>query len=267
MLARMDMANDLPPIPLRALLTGRVAPLGAGGVTSGIAKLPAAAPLMLREDGLVGDEQGDLRHHGGPEKALHHYPFDHYAGWADEIGAKALLAAAGAFGENLSTLGLTEREVAVGDVFRLGQAVIEVSQGRQPCWKLNRRFGVPDMSRRVQDSGRTGWYYRVIEGGRVAPDAVLTRIDRRAPDWTIDRLSRALYGADRDRGEWAAMAALDLAVETARSRTSKKTGRTYSQDPDIRWRVADMALAYDALPAACAPWPSRCWCTWRSSVR
>lgn len=232
MLMRMDMATDLPPIPLRALMTGRLAPLGAGGVTSGIAKAPVAAPLMLREDGLVGDEQGDLRHHGGPEKALHHYPFDHYAGWADEIGTKALLAAPGAFGENLSTLGLTEREVAVGDVFRLGQAVIEVSQGRQPCWKLNRRFAVPDMSRRVQDSGRTGWYYRVIEGGRIAPDAVLTRIDRRAPDWTIDRLSRALYGADQDRGEWAAMAALDPLTPGWRALALKRleTGRIEDWD-------------------------------------
>lgn len=230
----MDPTRALPLIPLVALMTGHVAPLGAGGVTSGIAKRPVAAAVMLHDHGLEGDEQGDLRHHGGPEKALHHYPLDHYAGWAAGIGARPLLDAPGAFGENLSTLGLAEGDVAVGDVFRLGQAVIEVSQGRQPCWKLNRRFGVPDMSRRVQDSGRTGWYYRVIEGGRIAPDAVLTRIDRRAPDWTIERLSRALYGAEPDRGEWAAMAALEVLTPNWRALALRRLETGAIEDWDRR---------------------------------
>ena len=107
--------------------------------------------------------------HGGPEKAVHHYPFDHYEAWRTELGDIGLLRQPGAFGENLSAVGLTEADVAVGDVFRLGSAIVEVSQGRQPCWKLNERFGQPTVAKSVQASGRTGWYYRVIETGLVAP--------------------------------------------------------------------------------------------------
>lgn len=103
--------------PLRALLTGQVKPLGRRGAPSGIAKSPVAGPIMLGLTGFEGDAQGDTKHHGGPEKAVHHYPFDHYATWTAEIGTHARLAEPGAFGENLSTLGLTEDVVAIGDVF------------------------------------------------------------------------------------------------------------------------------------------------------
>ena len=155
-------------IPLQALLVGDVRPLGPRGIPSGIAKLPVDRPLMLGALGLAGDSQGDTRHHGGAEKALHHYALDHYPAWVAEIGQRDVLATAGAFGENLATSGLVESDVAVGDVFAIGSAVIEVSQGRQPCWKLNERFAQPDMARRVQASGRTGWYYRVLEPGEIA---------------------------------------------------------------------------------------------------
>lgn len=113
----------------------------------------------------------------------------------------------GAFGENLSTAGLDEATVAIGDVFRLGGALIEVSQGRQPCWKLNIRFGVADMARRVQQTGRTGWYYRVLEEGTVAAGDTLTLIERRAPDWPLARLWRILYVDVLNRDELRAMAA------------------------------------------------------------
>ena len=137
--------------PLHALLTGKVKPLGKRGAPSGIAKTPVKDPIMLGPTGFEGDAQGDTKHHGGPEKAVHHYPFDHYAAWTSEIGPHARLAEPGAFGENLSTLGLTEDVVAIGDIFSLGSAVLQVSQGRQPCWKLNERFEIPDMARRVQE--------------------------------------------------------------------------------------------------------------------
>ncbi|ACM00091.1 Pyridoxal kinase [Cereibacter sphaeroides KD131] len=164
------------------LLTGRAAPLPGSDVLSGIGKTPVAGPLTLGREGFEGDEQADRRVHGGPEKAVHHYPSDHYESWRAELGDLPAILAPGGFGENLSTAGLTEAEVAVGDTFRLGGALIQVSQGRQPCWKLNHRFGVPDMARRVQLTGRTGWYYRVLEPGTVAPGDRLELIDRRAPE-------------------------------------------------------------------------------------
>ncbi|OOG64633.1 MOSC domain-containing protein [Sinorhizobium sp. A49] len=181
------------PVALNALLVGELTVIDERGTLSGIDKRPVAGALHLSATGLIGDHQGDLKRHGGLEKAVHHYPGDHYRLWQSEIGPSTVLDRPGAFGENLSTSGLTEDDVAVGDRFRLGRALLEVSQGRQPCWKLNRRFGLTDMARRVQQSGRTGWYYRVIEEGRVCADDALVMVERRCPAWTIRRLWHYLY--------------------------------------------------------------------------
>lgn len=195
------------------LLTGRAAPLPGSDALSGIVKLPVDRPLALGPEGLEGDEQADRRVHGGVEKAVHHYPFDHYAAWQADLGALPALAAPGGFGENISTTGPTEATVAVGDIFRLGSALLQVSQGRQPCWKLNRRFEVPDMARRVQQSGRTGWYYRVLAPGTVAPGDRLKLVDRLAPDWTLHRLWHALYVDRLNKGELQGIAGLDVLAE------------------------------------------------------
>ena len=152
---------------VEAVLTGRAVDYTRPGSRSAIAKQPVPGPVAVGTEGLHGDEQGDRRVHGGPDKAIHHYPREHYAAWRGEIGAHPLLDGPGAFGENISTTGLVEADLCLGDRLRLGTATVEVSQGRQPCWKLSDRFGVPDMARRVQDSGRSGWYYRVVEPGLV----------------------------------------------------------------------------------------------------
>ena len=190
------------------ILTGSVAPLGPRGVASGIGKQATAGRLFLGREGLAGDAQGDRKHHGGPDKALHHYAFEHYAYWRGTIGERPVLQKPGAFGENLTTRGMTEDDTAIGDVFRLGQAVIQVSQGRQPCWKLNARFAVADMSAQVQKTGFTGWYYRVIEEGFVAAGDELRLEDRLSPDWTIRKTWRVLYVETMNLDDLAAMAAL-----------------------------------------------------------
>jgi MOSC domain-containing protein YiiM len=179
--------------PLMELLIGGVRPLGKRAAPSGIAKGPVVAPVLLRRNGFDGDAQGDVVRHGGPEKAVHHYPFDHYAKWKSEIGPNALLNQPGAFGENISTTGLTEADVAIGDIFRLGYALVQVSQGRQPCWKLSERFADVRMARRVQVSGRTGWYYRVLEEGVVSPGDALKLMERTNEYWTINRVWHHFY--------------------------------------------------------------------------
>ena len=176
-----------------ALLTGRAVDFTRPGSRSAIAKLPTSARLMLTDSGLQGDEQGDLRVHGGPDKALHHYPYEHYRAWRNDIGGHPLLASPGAFGENLSTIGVTEAGLCLGDQLRLGTARVEVSQSRQPCWKQSDRFGIADMARRMQDSGRTGWYYRVLEPGEVRAGDGLILLERPFPQWTLARLIEMLY--------------------------------------------------------------------------
>lgn len=209
-------------MPTPLFLTGLSAPLGNSGVISAIAKTPIDRTLWLGSDGFDGDQQADRRVHGGMEKALHHYPRDHYAVWIAEIGPLPLLDAAGAFGENLSALGMTEDSVAVGDIFRLGNALVQVSQGRQPCWKLNIRFGVPDMARRVQASGRTGWYYRVLQAGRVQPGDRLELIDRLAPGWSVRRLWHAMYIDRLDFGTLRQIAALEVLADGWRRHAQRR---------------------------------------------
>lgn len=181
-------------VKVAALLAGRTAPLGEKGVQSAIAKRPIDGPGRIGETGLVGDEQGDRRNHGGPEKALHHYPFDHYARWREELSAPpAILDAPGAFGENISTLGMTEADVCVGDVYALGSTLLQVSQGRQPCYKLNLRFGEKQMARKLQHTGRTGWYYRVLRTGVVHTGDVFELQERPHPEWSLARLLNVMF--------------------------------------------------------------------------
>lgn len=207
---------------LNALLVGPLRPLGPEGVPSGIAKSPVREPVHLAENGFLGDAQGDLRVHGGPHKAVHHYPLDHYAAWVADIGPHDLLSAPGAFGENLSVSGLSEADVAIGDLFALGSALLEVSQGRQPCWKLNARFSRNSMARDVQKTGRTGWYYRVIRTGPVTPTDRLRRIERRSPEWTVERIWRAFYVDMLNRRELEAIAELSALAPGWRDHARKR---------------------------------------------
>ncbi|NMZ01512.1 MOSC domain-containing protein [Pseudomonas proteolytica] len=184
---------SLPTIRLDTLLTGRVQPFTRPGTQSAIDKQPQQGQLKVCTLGLHGDEQGDLRVHGGVEKAIHHYPLEHYARWADELGAHPLLTQPGAFGENFSTTGWSEHDVCLGDRIRVGTALLEVSQGRMPCWKLSDRFAVANLALRVQQSGRTGWYYRVLEEGVVSAGDSLQRVERPFAEWSLARLSAVLF--------------------------------------------------------------------------
>lgn len=184
---------------------GRAVAFGPHGEPSAIHKQPVPGRVRVATLGLVDDEQADRKHHGGPDKALHHYPREHYAVWQATLSERAARFVSGGFGENLVTLGMCEQDVCVGDVFRLGSATIQVAQGRQPCWKLNVRFALPDMARRVQDTGCAGWYYRVIEEGEIAAHDSFELIARPHPEWTIAAVQRVLY---RDCLEQDSLAAL-----------------------------------------------------------
>ncbi|TXC88112.1 MOSC domain-containing protein [Paraburkholderia azotifigens] len=211
-----------------AVLAGKVARLGdeALNKTSAIAKTPVDGRVWLGETGLESDQQAELKVHGGPEKALHHYPFDHYAAWRREwqagVSGLARLDQAGAFGENISTSGLTETDVCVGDVYRIGSAIVQVSQPRQPCWKLNLRFARADMSRAVQNSRRTGWYYRVLEAGEIGAGDTIERLARPHGQWSVERLLRVLYVDRDDRQALESMTQLDTLSPSWRKTATKR---------------------------------------------
>lgn len=209
-------------IRIDALLTGRAAAYTRPGSRSAIAKRPRDGAIRVTALGLDEDEHGDPRVHGGPDKALHHYAFDHYPAWRKEIGEHALLSAPGAFGENISTRGITEADVCIGDRFAFGSAAVEISQGRQPCWKLNDRFAQADMARRVQDSGRSGWYYRVLQPGAASAGDMLRLQARPHPEWSVQRLNRLLFERVMDPTELEPALALPSWRRLIESRLQKQ---------------------------------------------
>ena len=173
---------------VRAVLTGTIRPLGDRQVPSAIDKQPRYGPQQVRLLGLTGDEQADRRVHGGIDKAVHCYAWSHYAWWQERYPQQPLFGQPGAFGENLSLDGITEDDVCIGDILQIGSASFAVSQGRQPCFKLNLRFGIPDMAMQVQDSLRAGWYLRVLQEGSLQAGDGVYLLERNWPDYSVARL-------------------------------------------------------------------------------
>lgn len=172
--------------------------------TSAIVKESVTGPRWVGRINIEGDRQADLVHHGGPDKAVLAYAARHYPVWRGELPDVEFPV--GAFGENLTVEGLAEEDVAIGDVWTAGTATFQVSQPRQPCWKLSRRLGVHDMVVRVQANLRSGWYLRVLEEGEIRPGDALILESRPHPSWTVAEASRVMHGVRDDR-----RAALELA--------------------------------------------------------
>lgn len=198
------------PVILDHLLVGTPRPLGDRQVPSSIAsRHPALGPVRAGTLGLTGDAVGDTKVHGGPDKAIHLYPHDHYAAWAAEHPEMIpALTLPGAFGENFSVSGITEADVCLGDVVAVGGALLQLAQARQPCWKLGVRFALPVLPRLLQKTGRTGWYYRVLEEGDVRAGDALRLIERPNPAWTLARTLRTLYVDTLDRDALGELAEL-----------------------------------------------------------
>jgi MOSC domain-containing protein YiiM len=164
-------------------------------VSTGIFKQPVAGRVVARRLNLDGDRQADLTVHGGEEKAIYAYPAEHYGYWRQELPTMELPW--GTFGENLTTWGLLEDGVNVGDRFRVGAALLQATQPRLPCYKLGLKFGREDMVRRFLASGRYGWYFAVVEEGEVGAGDTIERIYRDPHDITVADIAR-LYLHQRD---------------------------------------------------------------------
>ncbi len=211
------------------LLIGRPKPFRADGTMSAMARDAVDRPVFLGKLGFEGDQVADPSVHGGVDKAVHFYPAEHYPKWIAHFAAEGfthpLLDAAGAFGENISASGLTEDKLRIGDRFRVGRALVEVAQGRQPCWKLDHHFAVHGLSGMVIKTGRCGGYFRVIEEGEVSPADRIEQVDQAKHEWTVEIVFRLLIGGGH-RGAGAkaqlqALAALETLAESWRGRALK----------------------------------------------
>lgn len=162
--------------------------------SSAFDKRPVDGAVQVGPLGIEGDEVADHKHHGGVEKAVLCYSSAHYPAWGEDY--PDLNLSAGGFGENLTIEDADETSVCIGDRWLAGTCVMEVCQPRQPCWKIARRHADKTLTKAVAQTGRTGWYVRVVVVGSIRPGDELERIKRPQPDWTIARVNDLLLNRD-----------------------------------------------------------------------
>ncbi|MGY2262550.1 MOSC domain-containing protein [Pseudomonas sp. SDO55104_S430] len=168
------------------VFAGGLGVLPPEGQSTGIFKQRHGGPVRVELHGIVGDQHADTRVHGGPEKAVHQYATQNYQRLAEAFPNSAVQLVAGSLGENLAAFGLSECNVHIGDVFRVGSVVLQVSQPRSPCWKINHRFDAERMSMFVAKERITGWYYRILQPGSLEAGDSIELLERHTERFSID---------------------------------------------------------------------------------
>lgn len=155
-------------------------------VMTGIYKDPVEGRIQMEGHNFIGDAQADLIAHGGEFKAVYGYPIEHYPLWQAELGRQDLTY--GQFGENLTTEGLLEQTMFVGSVYRVGNAVLQITQPRMPCYKLEHKMGIRGFIKTFQQSGRSGFYFRIVEAGDVGAGDLfeLLHADQQVSVWDFN---------------------------------------------------------------------------------
>jgi MOSC domain-containing protein YiiM len=200
--------------------------------TTGFFKTPIEGPVFAGTTNLEGDGQADLENHGGVDKAVLAYSADHYPKWRRELGMPDMPH--GAFGENLTIAGLSEEAVCIGDIFGIGTARFEVSQPRQPCWKLARRWRMHELLDMVIRNGRSGWYFRVVEPGLIGKQMPVTLLDRPNPEWSIARANEILYRHQTDLALARQLAAVPRLAESWSEELRERADRLAHSPPGGR---------------------------------
>lgn len=182
---------------------------------TGIYKVPVKDSVHLSVNGLQGDGQADLVNHGGPDKAICVYPLEHYAYWEEQLGKKLEYAA---FGENITTTGLLETEVCIGDIYEIGTALLQVSQPRYPCFKLSQKHGPSDMPVKVLTSGYSGFYLRVLREGEIAADDIIVKKQSGRGEVPVSQVLHVMEVGRKDKTGLAELIELDSLAEGIRSK-------------------------------------------------
>lgn len=182
------MSAEIQQSALVSVQIGPIQPLGPERVPSGFVKHPVTGPVAVGPLGLDGDAQADLSVHGGTDKAVYGYAASHYPAWIADYPPYRDRFVPGAFGENLTMLGLNEADLCAGDVHAIGTVHLQVCQPRQPCFKLALHFADNRLPRAMTQNRRSGWYYRVLQPGHLTAGDAVRVIDRPHPDLPFDRL-------------------------------------------------------------------------------
>ncbi len=152
-------------------------------VLTSIFKQPVKGSLQVSSDGLSGNQQADLKNHGGEYKAVYAYPFEHYSYWQQQLQRDQWEM--GLFGENLTLTGLLEEQACIGDIYRAGSVLLQVTQPRTPCFKLGLRMGDKRFVKQFTHSLRTGFYFRVVEEGELAAGDTLELVEKNAQSVSV----------------------------------------------------------------------------------
>ncbi|OAB47641.1 MOSC domain-containing protein [Paenibacillus antarcticus] len=184
---------------------------------TGIYKQSVEGKVFLGNELFDGDGQADLVHHGGPDKAVCVYPYEHYSYWERELGKPFTYAA---FGENLTVTGMLETEVCIGDTFQVGEAILQVSQPRYPCFKLSQKHGASDLPAQVLKTGFSGFYCRVLQTGYMSGTSAIHKLDSHPGQVKVVEILRLLAStrSDRDRDTLQRMMELDVLASVVREK-------------------------------------------------
>lgn len=188
--------------------------------TSAIRKSTVSTPVHVGPTGIVGDEQADLVHHGGPDKAILAYALKHYEMWSAEF--PGVNFESGGFGENLTISDVDESTCCIGDTYRIGDCLLQISQPRQPCWKLSMRWKLPKLAVLVQQNGRTGWYFRVLKPGLIATGMNIELTERLYPEFSVAWANSIMYAKPRRHEDDRQLAACPVLSESWRANLQQR---------------------------------------------
>lgn len=174
-------------------------------------RVPTPQPRWLYTTHLEGNRQADTENHGTLGQAVLLYAAAHYPLWQAELGRQEI--GPGGFGENFTVNGLTEQTACIGDIYAIGEAQIQVTGPRYPCWKIEQRWGIEGLTARVAATGRTGWYCRVVREGMIEPGVPLMLVERPYPRWTIALTNDFGHSRNHDIETAQALAACPLLAE------------------------------------------------------
>ncbi|MEN1936091.1 MOSC domain-containing protein [Paenibacillus sp. 102] len=182
---------------LMSLNIGMPKEVSYGGklIQTGINKAQVSEPVYLSSLKFNGDGQADLVHHGGIDKAVCVYSYNHYPYWEKELNRKLVY---GAFGENMTVQDMLEEDVCIGDIFQIGEVTVQVSQPRQPCFKLVKKYDIPQLPLYFQNTGYTGFYFRVLKEGWVLPTDSLTQLETNHQGISIAFANHIMHKEERN---------------------------------------------------------------------
>jgi len=189
---------------IQGLYCGKSQLLHPSGEYTGIYKAPLSH-VEVDELGIKGDIQVDKRYHGGPDKALHQYALPGYQRIVEAYAELVDVAVPGSIGENITIAEMSEANVCIGDIYRFGSALVQVSEPRRPCWKINAKFKQSDLTEFIEKEGITGWYYRVLEAGEISFGDTAELVERPNPKISIDHFNAIFNRAQSSRTELAAL--------------------------------------------------------------